>query len=806
MVHDLRIAWRSLRKSPGFVITTVLALALGIGANASIFAIVNAVLIRPLPFDQPEQLVMVWEHSPRSGERRNVVNPGNFLLWRERAKSFTGLAAFTTTDVALSGQGDSERVDALLATQGFFDILRAKAELGRTFTGDDFTQPGRFEAVVLSHEFWQRRFGGAADVLGRKLTVDGGRLTQVVQVVGVMPAGFRFPGVEADVWLPYSLPQGASRGRFLRTIGRLAPGVSIDQAQSEMSAISRELEKERPDYNDRWGSTVVAFQEQVTGRFSNALWVTLGAVGFVLLIACANLANLMLTRAMANRREAAIRLSLGATRWAVARQPMLESLILSALGGAAGLLAAWWATDALVASMPESLNLKTIAAMHFDWRVFGFALLLTLLTGLLFGLAPAWRMSRGDAQDALRDNSRAASGSLRSNRLRSALVVVEVALCLVLLAGASLLLKTMANLTQQDTGYQSAGVLTMNFSLPASRYADDAARRRFLDAALERVRALPGVRAAAGSHNLPLEGWTAGTGFWRAERAQPAVGDMPVTQVVVATDGFFASFGIPLKRGATFAPAYDQNAPLVAVVNETLARTHFPGEDALGKLLRVQWGDGDPVYRIVGIAGDTRHAGLKDEPRPMVYLSMAQLPGGYVNLIVRTPGQAMALAPSVLREIQKMDAGLAVADVRPMEELRTRAVGEPRFQAVLLSAFAGLALLLAALGIFGVLMESVRQRLREFGIRLALGAQAGDLTRMVVRQSLLLVAAGLLIGLPVSLAATRLLKSQVYGVSITDPATFLIVCVVLGLVGLSAALLPVRRALRVDPASALRYE
>lgn len=799
MLQDFRYGLRMLWKSPAFTLVAVLALALGIGANTSIFSVVNAVLLRPLPFAKPDRLVMVWEHSPRTG-KTNVANPINFLEWRARNHSFERIAALVQVPFNLSGDGEPEQVQGMLVSDGYFEILGAQAMLGRTFTPEEDGR-GHDRVVILSQGLWQRRYGSDPKILGRAITVNNGTLT----VVGVMPSGFRFPDTKAELWSPMAIDRAPAMrtGRYLWTVARLKPGASIGSAQADMDVIAKELERERPDFDAKWGITVVSLREQAVGEVRPALLILLGSVGFVLLIACANVANLMLIRAGARGREIAIRASLGAARWRIVRQLLVESLTLAAAGGTLGLMIAVWLTDALVAAMPESISIYNVTAVSLDRNVLLFTLALSVLTGVLFGVAPALGASRVDLHDALKEGARGSGGG-RSG-LRSALVVVEVALSVVLLIGAGLLIRSFLRLAAVSPGFEPEKTLTMRMTLFGSAYRTDQKVVDFTQQILERVRRLPQVRAAGTIHFLPLSGLLSATGFWVDGRPTPQHGDEPVAVTLVITPGYFSAMGVPLIRGRTFTERDRDGAPLTVIVNQALARKYFPNENPVGRRLFIQWGRKTP-YEIVGVVGDVRHRGLEREPEPTLFLSDFQEPNGLVSLVVRTAGDPMQVAATIEKEIHSVDPVLPISEVRTMDYYLSSSVSKPRFNTLLLGSFAGLALLLAAIGIFGVISYSVAQRTHEIGIRVALGASGGSVVSMVLRQGLFLTLAGVALGLAGAFALTRLLATLLFGVTATDPITFAAVAVVLGAVALVSSYIPARRATKVDPTVALRYE
>jgi putative ABC transport system permease protein len=804
--QDARYAVRVFIKSPAFTAVALVALALGIGANTAIFSVVHAVLLRSLPYRDAERLVMVWEHNRPRNRERNVVNPANFLDWQAQAQSFEAMAAFYDTRFNLTGAGEPVEIPAQVATGNLFAVLGAQAALGRTFAAED-GEPGRDDVVVLSHGFWQSQFGGAPDVVGKTVALNGGQ----VEIIGVMPADFRFfvsenslGGKPAVLWTPTRFTPQQARGRFISVVARLKPGVTAEQAQSEMNTVSARLEQARPDFNGNWGSRVVPLREQLSGELRRPLLVLVGAVCFVLLIACANVANMMLARAAARAKEIAVRAALGAGRARVVRQLLTESLLLSLAGGLLGLLLAMWGVDALVALSPP--NLIGPEAVGVNLPVLAFTFAVTVLTGVVFGMFPALEASRFDAGEALKEGGRGGTGGPRSRRLRAAFVVAQVALSLVLLVGAGLMIQSFRRLSAVDPGFDSNNLLTMRVLLPGTKYKDDAARVAFFRQVLERVEALPGVRSASMAQALPFAGIGSATGFQIEGQPELTSAERPTTDVRVTGEGYFETMRIPVLRGRAFNPDEAREDRKVVVVNETLARKHFPGEDPVGKRITIEMKAQNEPSEIIGVVGDAKYAKLEGEQRPMVYWAHPTLAFSAMSLVVRTEGDPLALADAVRREVQAVDRDQPVADVRTLRSWVGDSVARARFGTLLLAVFALVALLLAAVGLYGLMSYTVVQRRHEIGIRMALGAQRRDVVRLVVGQGLLLTLAGTALGLAGALALTRVMRGLLYGVSATDPATFAAVPLLLGAVALLASYVPARRATRVDPMVALRYE
>ena len=797
MLGDLRFSFRLLLKSPIFTLVAVAALALGIGANTAIFSVVNAVLLRPLPFEQPDRLAMVWETSPH-GERTNVVNPTNFLEWRDRNHSFEQIAAFVEFPVNLSGLGDPERVQCLVVTKDFFSVLRVNPLLGRTFTAEEDMPKGP-NAVILSHELWQRRFGSDPAIVGKVVRVNA----KDNVIVGVMPAGFRFPDTKSELWIPLGLARDPRDGRYLQTIARLRQGATVQSAQADMNVLAAQLRQERPS-NAKWGAYVNLLKDHATGDVRKPLLVLLGAVASVLLIACANLANLVLIRATGRRKEIAVRASLGASRWRIARQLMTESLMIAVTAGAAGLVFALWATKVLIALTPESISIHNVTSVSLDANVYLFTLGISLLTGLFFGLAPAIRAARVDLNSSLKEGARGGSGSIARNRFRAVLVVAEVALSMILLVGAGLMLRSLHRLASVPPGFDPEHTLSMSISFGGGRTnAQDAA---FLENVLDRVRSLPEVRAAGSVHFLPLSGLRAATGFWVDGRPVPKPGDRPVTDVSVISSGYFAAMSTPLLKGRTFDTRDRATSPPVVIVNQMLATEFFAGENPIGKRLHIEWGRPDQSYEIVGVVGDIRYETLAKAANPTVFLYHIQEPMGFANIVMRTASDPTTVIRSAQAQVHAVDPNVPVAGVRTLDYYVSAALAAPRFQSVLLTAFAVLALTLAAIGIFGVMSYSVAQRTQEIGVRVALGARQADVVGMVFGQGMLLVGGGIAVGTLGALALTRLIASFLFEISPNDPLTFVAIPVMLAMVAAIAMVMPARRAALVDPLVALRHE
>ncbi len=796
-MNDLKFALRQLLKNPGFTAVAVLTLALGIGANTAIFCIVDGVLLKPLHYDQPGQLVQVWE-APSPG-KRNSVSPGVFLDWKQQSVTFDSLAAYNNADMNLTGNGEPERLNGLRLSANGLNLLRARALLGRTFApGED--EPGQNKVVVLTHRLWQRRFGGETNAIGGAIRLN----EETYTIIGVLPPDF-LPFADREFVIPYLFePEWANKrdGHWLRVLGRVKPGVTIEQGHAELSAISERSRAFYPAWKKDWGVTVVPMHEQMTGTIKPALLVLLGAVGCVLLIACANVANLLLAKAAARQNEIAIRSALGASRWRVIRQLLAESVVLSLLGGILGVLLAFWSIGAL--RQLSAVTLPRAQEVGLDIRVLGFALFVSLATGMAFGLAPALQALKPDLNANLKEGGRGSPGAIR-NRVRSGLIVSEVALALMLLAGASLLLNSFFRLSRVSPGFDPQRVLTMQLSLPEKKYTDGARRSAFFAEIVERIEALPGVRSAGLAVSLPLAAGGPPDAFFtisgRVNAPQPGY----AADFDFCTAQYFRVMGIPLIHGRLFDERDAASAAPVAIINETLAREYFPNEEPLGQHFIQE----NNTWEIVGIVGDVRLRGLAEKVRPLVYRPQS-FGSAYwnlrANLVVRMSVAPRGMAERIRQAVLGVDPDQPVTNVRTMEEVTAESIVQRRFILMLLGVFAGVALLLAAIGLYGVIACAVSQRTRELGIRMALGATRQDVLSLMLGQGTKLAAIGILFGVIGALGLTRVLVNLLYEIKPTDPLTFAGVSLLLFLVSLFASWLPARRAAKVDPMEALRHE
>lgn len=810
VMQDVRYGARMLAKHKAFTLIAVITLALGIGANTAIFSVVNELLLRPLPYRDAERIAMLWEVTPE-GRRQNTTSRANFRAWRDQNSSFAQMAAFTDQRFNLTGDGEPEELSVQMATPEIFKVLGVDPILGRTFTADD-DGPGKPPVAVLSYALWQRRFGGQSNIIGQAIMLSGVKFT----IIGVMPPSFQFhikhrsgTGRPAELWTILPMPTGGTaneRGRFLSVVARLKDGVSAEQAGAELRTIEARLSNEAPQFNKNYSAEVLPLREQFFGNVRRPLWLMLGAVGFVLLIACANVANLLLSLATSREKEIALRAALGARRGRIVRQLLTESLLLALLGSVLGLGFAWIGIKALVAISPR--DLISLQSVGLNVSVLLWTLGISVLTGIIFGLAPALHISRLNLNDSLKEGGKSESAQAGgSRRLRSALVVSEIALAVVLLASAGLLIKSFVRLQQVDRGFNTDNILTMVVRLPDAAYREDPQIVNFFVQAMERIRSLPRVRSAGVINFLPLYGGLgSATGFKIEGRPEPPPGQGPSTDVRVVDAGYFETMGIPLLRGRNFSNLELREPRRVILINEALARKHFGNEDPIGKRLDVAMFENPIWCEIIGVVGNVRYDSLIDESPPAVYFAHPDLAYSFMTLVIRTDSDPASIAPAVQREIRGLDPNQPVSDVRTMDQVMSEWVSRSRFNTLLLGLFAGLATLLSAVGIFGVMNYSVALRTRELGLRLAVGAQPRQVLLLVLKQGLLLTVFGVVVGLAAAFALTRLLSGLLFGVQAVDVSTFATISLLLVLVSLVACYLPARRAMRIDPLRALRYE
>jgi putative ABC transport system permease protein len=797
--QDARYGARMLRKNAGFTMVIVLTLALGIGANTAIFSVVSAVLLQPLPYKDSGRLVQVWEKNPKRGFPQFSVSPPDFLDWKEQNHSFEQMAAIVGGDYTLTGVGEPSRLHGVDVSTNLFSLLETQVQLGRDFLpGED--KPGAAPVVIISNELWQGRLGGDPNVLGKTLILDSKPCT----IVGVMPPGFHYPDEDVELWTPLILDERALAGRgahWISVVARRKSNVSLEQAQAEMDTIASRLEQQYPQSNNGWGVTLVPLRTELVGDIEPSLLLLMGAVGLVLLIACANVANLLMARASGRTREMAIRAAMGAGRARILRQLLTESLLLAFAGSALGLLLAGWGTDFLLRLDVGGIPRQSEVGVHAP--VLWFAAGIAFLTAILFGLLPALHSSSLDLNTCLKEGlpDRGRGGS----RLRRLLVVSEMAFAVLLLVGAGLLVRSFTRLLEVHPGFQPANVLTLRLDLPDAKYPKKEDSEAFYKGLMSRLSSLPGVESAAAVSFLPLSGANYNLQFF-SEGRPPASNERPTSaEYRVISPDYFRTMGIPLLRGRAITDADAQDSPLVAVINEAMARQFWPNTDPIGQRIIIT--DRVPGAReIVGVVGDVKHYGLAIPAKPEMYVPEYQKGWGELSVVVRGKLPPSALASAASGAVHALDKDLPVFAVRSMDEIIVRSVGDQRFAAYLFGLFAVLALVLAAVGIYGVMSHAVALGTHEIGIRMALGAQPGDVLGMVLRHGLKITLAGIGIGLAAALALTRVLASQLFAVTPTDPLTFLGVSLLLTGVALLACYLPARRATRVDPLIALRYE
>jgi putative ABC transport system permease protein len=801
--QDVRYALRLLRRAPGFSLVVVGTLALGIGASTAIITVIDTVLLRPLRFAESQRLTMI---RPTSGSR---VSAAYLHDWRVESRAFDDMAGWHDVRVNLTGGGAPLEVLADRVTANFFAVLRIRAVLGRTFMAAADLSEVEPE-VILSHGLWQRRYGGDPSVVGQPITLDGESFT----IIGVMPQGFTIRTTElsqsrAELWMPFRLVPGdrTGMGGFLNVVARLAPGITLDQAHAELSLIARRIEAAHPSYSRDWDVSVVPLLEATVKDVRLALLVLFGAVGILLLIACANVANLVLSRAATRNTEVAIRLSLGATTSRLVRQFVTESLVLAAVGGSLGVILAVWGVEILVSVLPAGLDLPRASEIDVDLRILAFAFLVTILTSILCGFVPALISAHSAPQSAVRMAARGSSAGSRSNRLRSTLIISEVALAVILLAGAGLLGRSFWELTHVNPGFQTEHVLTMRTTLPASRYPTDDHMRAFSRGLFERIGDLPGVRAVGSVDYLPMSRFGAADRFEIEGRAEARIEDQKFSWVSVVGGRYFDAMGIPLLRGRLPGDADTEKTQPLVVIDEELARRFWVGEDPIGA--RIAWRRGEDERtsgEIIGVVGAVRWAGMASEPQATTYFWFPQRPERHVTIVTRTLDDPIAMADRLAAQVTDIDPTQPVAEIRPMRDFVAADLAQPRFTMLLLGGFAAAALLLAAMGLYGVIAFGVTQRTQEIGLRVALGAQHYDVLRLVMRRGMRLTGIGLAIGIAAALALGRVVSGLLYGVGPADPATLLAVALFLAAVATLATYLPARRATRTDPMVALKSE
>lgn len=815
LLQDLRFGGRMLRRSPGFTTVAILTLVLGIGANTAIFSVVNAVLLRPLPYADPANLVIVWESSSKLPHAtHNVVSPPDYLDWKTQSDIFSGMAGIYDQRVNLTGGGLPEQVVLQDVTADFFSVLGVSPILGPGFTPEN-GQEGHDNVVILSFGFWKERFAGDPNIVGKSVTVNGHPLA----IVGVAPQNFQWfvkdgslTAAKPQMWSPFAFPKSfferKNIGRFLTVVARLKPGVSPQQAQTQMTAVAARIARDFPDFNANWGANVVPLREQISGDLRPALLVLSGAVTFVLLIACANISSLLLARAASRDRELAVRTAIGASPWQIARQLLTESILLALIGGATGIGLAFWGTNALLGASPR--NLLDLRSVSTDWRVLLFAAGSTLLAGLLFGFLPSYIAAQSGTSETLKERGRGGSGARRTSYARSAFVVAQMCLALVLLAGSGLLIRSFVRLAGVDPGFDASHLLTFKVYLPTAKYKDDPARLAFFRGFLERISRLPGVRAATINSFPPFTGLGAATGVHLLNQPERSLMDLPVVAVRVVGPNYFSTMQIPLRAGRGFNAEELTQERHVAIINQELADKFLSGVNPLGQkaviFMKSLEESKNAVCEIIGVVGNIRQIGLDTPAEPTVYWPHPELVYNEMAVLVRTVNDPLTSVSVVRNELKQMDAELPMAGIATMDQLLDDSISRSRFTMLLLGIFAAIALVLASVGIYGLVAYTVAQRTREFGVRMAFGAERRDVLLLVLSHGARLTLLGVGLGVVASLAMTRLLATLLYGISATDVTTFAAVALLLALVALAACYLPARRAMRVDPMVALRYE
>ena len=799
---DIQYAGRRLWRNLGFTAIVVVTLGLGVGANTAIFSVVSGVLLEPLPYEDPDELVTVWEHNRQYGNAMGQVSPPNFADWRDQSSAFAALGAAHWWSAAVAGDQGATRVVGAVVTQEMFSaVLRARAVAGRVFTEED-VDPGAEPVVIVSHSLWMREFGGDADFVGSTVILNGRNYT----VVGIMRAGFHVPVYpDAELWalLRWDLRTEDRSSHFLRVVARLKPTVTVEQARAEMGTIMARLEREYPEHNADTGVNVVPLKRYVVGDVQRALYVLLGAVGFVLLIACANVAGLLLARASVSERELGVRAALGAGRMQLLQQVVTEGMLLAVLGGGAGLLLAFWGVELLLALGPGEI--PRLGAIGIDRRVLGFTLAVTVLTGLLVGVIPAIRSSRPRVLEALKTGGVGRGSDREGLSARRALVMAQVAIALVLVGGAVLLMRSFAALVAEDVGFESADLVTARISL-AGRYPDAAGRAVFVGRLLERLNQHAEAQSVAASTSVPFGGWEVNQSFEILGRPAPLPNQEPDARIISATPSYFRAMGIPVVRGRDFSERDGSGAPRVAIINEAAARQYWPGADPIGQRLRVPPDDPEAGLEIVGVVGDVRFYALDREPTAEIYYPYRQVPGYAVNIVTRVPEDPTRFIRVIRDIVRELDPSIPVYSAARFGQLIGRTAASERFYMIVLAIFAAVAATLAAVGIYGVLSYSVARRSNEIGVRVALGASPGDVLATVIADGCRLAAFGLLLGLVGWLAVSRALTPLLHGIGATDPLTLLTTALVIAAIAFLASYLPARRATRVDPMVALRVE
>jgi predicted permease len=808
LMQDVRYALRSLISSPVFALASVLSLAIGIGANTAIFSVIDTVLINPVPFKVPDRLVMVWESNTQQDAHNFPTSPLNFLAWKGQNRSFDEMEGFRFFPFNISGDGEPERVWGLRVSGGLFDLLGTTPALGRTFLPEE-DQPGKGRVVVLSHSLWERRYSSDKGILGRGISLNNNSFT----VIGVMPPDFQFPikgmmpilsQTQVDLWVPlaFDANQAQNPSRSYGVIGRLKPGLSVKQASDDISTIAESMREQYPQFNKGWTISVVPLKDQIAGKIRPTLMLLFGAVGCVLLIACVNVANLLLARAAVRQKEIGIRMSIGANRGRLLRQLFTESLVLSLTAGTLGLILSVLCVRVILAVSPDVVPLTS--ELGVNGTLLAFSLVVSVVTGILFGVVPALETSKVDLNIALKDGGREGSGGIRRNRIGKVLVVSEVALASVLLIGAGLLIKSFDALQQVDTGFNPKNLLTMQLDLSAPKYNDQNTRTVFFKTLLERFRSIPGVVEAGATTTLPFSTGEEENGFF-IEGRQMYPGQFFVAPFRIIDPDYFTVMGVPLHDGRFFTPQDDKDTTPIVMINDTMAKRYWPGESAIGKRIALTF-EPNKWRSVVGVVGDVRGADLALDAKPEMYLVYTQLSLPFSCFVVRTAANPGSMVSAVKREVLSADSNQPVSNIKMMDQMISDSVSRPRLRKFLLEIFAGISIVLAAIGLYGLMSYSVGQRSREIGIRMAVGAQRQDVLYQILREGCRLAGLGMLLGLAMAFMLGKELASLLYGVSSGDPLTFVAVSALLAGVAVVSCFFPARRAANVDPIVALRQE
>jgi putative ABC transport system permease protein len=808
LLQDIRYGLRTLFKKPGFTAIAVLTLAMGIGANGMMFSSIDALILRPLPFLDVERMVAIWETKPQQSITRKYISPADYRDFKSQNQVFDEVASYQFLSVNLTGSGEPELIRGFMVTPGFFKVVGVKAAAGRTFLPEE-EEPGRDQVVILSYGLWQRRFGADPNILGSKITLDGKGYT----VVGIMPSDFNFPQGGSELWTPLAMTtaQLSQRsGISLNVLGRLKPDVTLAQARAEMETIAGRLSQQYPDTNAGTGVNLVPLRDEVVDDYTPAFLLTLfGAVGFLLLIACVNVANLQLARATGRYKEIAIRVALGAPRWRIVRQLLTESILLSSFGSLLGLLVAMWGIEFIKTSIPQDVQIWVAGFKYIDLdgRVIGFSMVLSVLAGVIAGLAPALQSSKLDLNEALKEGTKGGSAGSSRQRIRSGLVITEVALALVLLVGSGLMVKGFRNLMKSSQGFDQSNLLTMHLALSDTKYKEPYQTTDFYQEVLDRLKVIPEVDSVAAVYNIPSGVSRSGGDFSVEGRAPVSPVDQPTADFQIISPSFFQCMRVPLLNGRVFNEQDREGAPMVAIISESLAKRFWPNEDPIGKRIKIgKLDSNNPWLSIAGVVGNVRHHWIDREPRPTIYRPYFQAPRYSMSILARTKTDPLNIVSAVRSQIANVDPDQPISNIKTMEKSIADRMSGVRLAANMMAFFGLVALILAAVGVYGVMSYSVNQRTHEIGIRIALGAQPRDVVKLVINQTFKLALAGMAIGLPIAFILSKIMSSALVGVIALDLSTFVGITIILSAVALLSGYIPARKATRVDPMVALRYE